>query len=153
MALLMAAALVVAAVFLLVPFFIAIDKVPGSRVAMIQIADFGKALYMFKLDVGRYPTNAEGLQALVVKPADADGWDGPYMKGGVPIDPWNNPYHYNNPGPGAEIEIFSLGADNAPGGKDENADIRRAVKDDEGSPSLPLPLAGEGQGRGPAAGR
>jgi len=114
-------------------FFICIDRFTNRQVAAIQIADFDKALALFKLDVGRYPTNAEGLQALVVKPADADGWDGPYMKGGVPIDPWNNPYHYNNPGPGGSVEIFSLGADNAPGGEGENADIRQVVKDDEGS--------------------
>ena len=132
MALLAGAALVVAAVFLLAPFFIDIEEFPRSKVAALQIAELEKTLSMFKLDVGRYPTHAEGLQALVVKPADADGWDGPYLKE-MPPDPWGNPYHYRNPGPGADIEIFSLGADNAPGGEGENADIRSVVKDDESS--------------------
>ncbi|MFO1180140.1 type II secretion system major pseudopilin GspG [Ottowia sp.] len=95
-----------------------------SKTAAIQIADLDKALEIFKLDVGRYPTNAEGLQALVTKPASANGWNGPYLKGGLPVDPWGNPYRYANPGPNGGIQILSLGADNAPGGEGENADIQ-----------------------------
>lgn len=102
------------------------DRLGGakSKTAGIQIADLDKALELFKLDVGRYPTNAEGLQALVAKPAAANGWNGPYLKGGLPADPWGNAYRYANPGPGGGIEILSLGADNAPGGEGENADVR-----------------------------
>ena len=102
------------------------DRLGGakSKTAGIQIADLDKALEIFKLDVGRYPTNAEGLQALVAKPASAGGWNGPYLKGGLPADPWGNAYRYANPGPGGGIEILSLGADNAPGGEGENADVR-----------------------------
>ena len=102
------------------------DRLGGakSKTAGIQIADLDKALEIFKLDVGRYPSNAEGLQALVAKPASAGGWNGPYLKGGLPTDPWGNPYRYANPGPGGGIEILSLGADNAPGGEGENADVR-----------------------------
>ena len=95
-----------------------------TKAAGIQIADNDKSLELFKLDVGRYPTNAEGLQALVTKPASANGWNGPYLKGGLPSDPWGNAYRYANPGPGGGIEILSLGADNAPGGEGENADVR-----------------------------
>jgi len=97
----------------------------GSRtkVASLQIEEFDKTLQMFKLDVGRYPTTAEGLQALVVKPPSVNGWNGPYMKN-VPDDPWGNPYRYSNPGPGGGIEILSYGADNKPGGDGEDADIR-----------------------------
>ena len=95
-----------------------------TKAAGIQIADIDKSLELFKLDVGRYPTNAEGLQALVTKPASANGWNGPYLKGGLPADPWGNAYRYANPGPGGGIEILSLGADNAPGGEGENADVR-----------------------------
>jgi general secretion pathway protein G len=69
-------------------------------------------------------SNAEGLQALVAKPASANGWNGPYLKGGLPADPWGNPYHYANPGPNGGLEILSLGADNAPGGEGENVDVR-----------------------------
>ena len=102
------------------------DRLGGAKTktAGIQIADLDKALELFKLDVGRYPTNAEGLQALVAKPASAGGWNGPYLKGGLPADPWGNAYRYANPGPGGGIEILSLGADNAPGGEGENADVR-----------------------------
>ena len=95
-----------------------------TKAAGIQIADIDKSLELFKLDVGRYPTNAEGLQALVTKPASANGWNGPYLKGGLPSDPWGNAYRYANPWPGGGIEILSLGADNAPGGEGENADVR-----------------------------
>ena len=95
-----------------------------TKAAGIQIADIDKSLELCKLDVGRYPTNAEGLQALVTKPASANGWNGPYLKGGLPSDPWGNAYRYANPGPGGGIEILSLGADNAPGGEGENADVR-----------------------------
>ena len=102
------------------------DRLGGakSKTAGIQITDLDKSLELFKLDVGRYPTNAEGLQALVTKPAAANGWNGPYLKGGLPSDPWGNAYRYANPGPNGGIEILSLGADNAPGGEGENADVR-----------------------------
>ncbi len=98
-----------------------------SKTAAVQIADLDKALEIFKLDVGRYPTTEEGLGALVTKPASANGWAGPYLKGGaVPTDPWSRPYRYNGSGPGGSIEITSLGADGAPGGEGENADVRNA---------------------------
>jgi general secretion pathway protein G len=96
-----------------------------SKTAALQIADIDKALELFKLDVGRYPTTEEGLDALVKKPTSvASGWSGPYLKGGVPSDPWSHPYRYQSTGP--NIEIMSLGADGAPGGEGENADIRNA---------------------------
>ena len=93
-----------------------------SKTASVQIADLDKSLELFKLDVGRYPTTQEGLQALVVKPGAVNGWNGPYLKGGVPSDPWGNPYRYANNG--GAIEIISLGADGAAGGDGENADVR-----------------------------
>ena len=102
------------------------NKLGGAKssTAKIQINDLDKSLELFKLDVGRYPTNAEGLQALVTKPGAAGGWNGPYLKGSLPNDPWGNPYRYANPGPNGGLEILSLGADNAPGGEGENADVR-----------------------------
>ena len=104
------------------------NKLGGAKssTAKIQINDLDKSLELFKLDVGRYPTNAEGLQALVSKPAAAGGWNGPYLKGSLPNDPWGNAYHYANPGPNGGLEILSLGADNAQGGDGENADVRNA---------------------------
>lgn len=93
-----------------------------AKTAAVQIADIEKTLELFKLDVGRYPTADEGLNALVAKPPNAAAWTGPYLKGGVPLDPWAHPYVYK-PGPGGTVEILSLGADGAPGGEGENADI------------------------------
>ncbi|AVO48836.1 type II secretion system protein GspG [Melaminivora suipulveris] len=93
-----------------------------TKTAAVQIADLDKSLELFKLDVGRYPTTEEGLGALVQKPGNAAGWAGPYLKGSLPPDPWGRPYRYTNSG--TAIEILSLGADGAPGGEGENADIR-----------------------------
>lgn len=95
-----------------------------SKTTAVQIADLDKSLELFKLDVGRYPTSEEGLEALVKRPGNVNGWTGPYLKGGVPTDPWGRAYRYANPGPNGGIEIMSLGADGAPGGDGENADIR-----------------------------
>lgn len=98
-----------------------------AKSAAVQINDIDKALELFKLDVGRFPTTDEGLNALNTKPPTAAGWSGPYLKGSaVPADPWGHPYRYANPGPGGAMEILSLGADGAPGGEGENADIRNS---------------------------
>ena len=100
------------------------DRLGGakSKTAAIQIADIEKALDIFKLDVGRYPNNNEGLKALTANPGSVAGWNGPYLKGEVPADPWGNPYHYSNAN--GKMDVLSLGADNAPGGDGENADVR-----------------------------
>ena len=95
-----------------------------SKTAAVQIADIEKAMELFKLDVGRFPTTEEGLEALARRPPTvASGWSGPYLKGSLPTDPWGKPYHYQL-APGGAVEILSLGADGAPGGEGENADIR-----------------------------
>ena len=94
-----------------------------SRTAIVQIAELEKTLDNFKLDVGRYPSTEEGLDALVKRPASVNLWSGPYIKE-VPKDPWNNPYKYANSGAGGGIEIVSLGADGVAGGEGENDDIR-----------------------------
>lgn len=95
-----------------------------SKTVAVQIRDFEQAVDLFRLDVGRVPTNQEGLNALVTRPPNANGWNGPYLRGNrLPDDPWGNPYRYAAPGRHGEIDIYSLGADNAPGGTGENADI------------------------------
>ncbi|MFM9914918.1 MAG: type II secretion system major pseudopilin GspG [Rhizobacter sp.] len=97
-----------------------------SKTAAVQIADLEKTLELYKLDVGRFPTTEEGLDALIKRPASATGWAGPYLKGGaVPMDPWNKPYRYAATGD-SQIEIVSFGADGAAGGEGENADVRNA---------------------------
>jgi general secretion pathway protein G len=96
-----------------------------TKTTSVQIADLEKSLELFKLDVGRFPSNEEGLEALIRKPVNANGWNGPYLKSSsVPADPWGRPYKYSNPGPNGDPEILSLGADGAPGGEGENADVR-----------------------------
>ncbi len=96
-----------------------------AKTAGVQISDLEKSLELFNLDVGRFPTTEEGLDALVRKPGSASTWNGPYLKGGsVPMDPWGRPYKYANPGPNGGIEILSLGEDGSAGGDGDNADIR-----------------------------
>jgi general secretion pathway protein G len=92
-------------------------------VAKAQIEAFEKALDSFRLDVGRYPTSEEGLASLLVKPATAAKWNGPYLKKDVPQDPWGHAYIYRAPGSKGEFDIVSYGRDGQPGGSGEDADI------------------------------
>ncbi|TDY51434.1 general secretion pathway protein G [Paraburkholderia rhizosphaerae] len=92
-------------------------------VAHAQIDVFTKAVDNFRLDVGRYPTAQEGLTALVVKPANADKWAGPYLKKEVPPDPWGHPYVYKIPGAKSDYAIISNGPDNQSGTSAESAQI------------------------------
>lgn len=93
-------------------------------VAKAQMEAFDKSLDTFRLDVGRYPTSEEGMAALMTAPPTAAvKWNGPYLKKGVPADPWGNPYQYRSPGAKGEYELLSLGKDGQPGGTGENADI------------------------------
>jgi len=96
-----------------------------SDTAKIQIDDFGAALDLYYLDLGRYPTTNEGLNALVSAPATLSaGWNGPYLKKGtVPKDPWGNDYRYQSPGNNGVYDLFTYGADNQADGDDENRDI------------------------------
>lgn len=92
--------------------------------ARSQVKSFQTALGMYKLDTGAYPTTEEGLQALRVKPASANQWQGPYLPMDVPMDPWGHPYVYKFPGEhGQEPDIISYGQDGQPGGEELNTDI------------------------------
>ena len=93
------------------------------QVAKAQVESIEKALDQFRLDVRRYPTAEEGLDALVAKPASASNWSGPYLKKAVPSDPWGRPYVYRLPGEKAEFQLMSLGRDGKQGGTGEDADI------------------------------
>ncbi len=101
------------------------DQVDKSRqtAAKTQISQFESVLDLFRLDVGRYPTTAEGLQALRVKPGDIENWDGPYLAKDLPLDPWGNDYAYRYPGQHGDFDILALGADGQEGGEKENLDI------------------------------
>ncbi len=92
--------------------------------ARAQMDAFRKAVEAFRIDNGRYPTTAEGLDALVAAPAEAPRWHGPYLQNAIPLDPWGTKYEYRAPGTsGHDYDITSLGRDRAPGGTGDDADI------------------------------
>jgi general secretion pathway protein G len=92
--------------------------------AKLQIEKLDSILDLYRLEVGRYPTEQEGLLALVEAPAGSDRWNGPYLKNpGALTDPWGNAYHYRFPGEHGEYDLYSLGADAKNGGEGINADI------------------------------
>lgn len=83
------------------------------------------ALNLYKLDNFRYPGNEQGLQALIAKPSgqpEAPNWKGPYLDR-LPMDPWSNPYQYQQPGQHGDIDVYSYGADGRPGGDGDAADV------------------------------
>jgi general secretion pathway protein G len=94
-----------------------------TKTAAIQIKDLEQSLEMYKLDVGRFPSTAEGLSALVSKPGSAVGWNGPYLKSDVPQDPWKRDYQYKYPGEHADVDIFTYGQNGTPGGEGEDSDV------------------------------
>jgi general secretion pathway protein G len=95
-----------------------------TQTAKVQIQNIQSALELFQVDVGRYPTQAEGLDALIVAPATAPGWDGPYLKKADGLkDPWTRPYLYRIPGQKGQVDVYTLGSDNAEGGSREAKDV------------------------------
>ncbi|MFN7055084.1 type II secretion system major pseudopilin GspG [Hyphomonas sp.] len=100
-----------------------------SQTAETQVRNMQGALDMFMLDVGRYPTEEEGLRALVAAPASAPGWAGPYLdEDEVPADPWGRPYLYATAPDGVRVRVYSLGRDGVEGGSGEDADIGRPAR-------------------------
>jgi general secretion pathway protein G len=91
-----------------------------SSVAKQSIERIDSLLDMYKLDVGSYPTTDQGLQALLIRPADAANWNGPYVKSNVPVDPWNHAYVYRAPSSrdGHDFDLCSEGP-SGNGGRDE----------------------------------
>lgn len=88
------------------------------KAAKIQIESFSSALDLYFLDVGRYPSSTEGLNALMQRPSSANAWNGPYLKGTiVPKDPWGSAYVYKSPGDRKPYDIMSFGPDGANGAK------------------------------------
>ncbi len=109
---------------LVVPSYLGRERKARAQAAKTQIELLGTALDTFRLDVGRYPTTQEGLAALDQRPGSLDRWDGPYLKTQIPPDPWGRPYYYRSPGEGGRAyDIYSLGADGAPGGDGPNRDV------------------------------
>src|SRR5262245_61374046 len=95
-----------------------------AKAAKIQIESLGSALDLYFLDSGQYPSNSEGLAALVQRPGSTASWNGPYLKGSaVPTDPWGKPYVYRSPGQKGPYDIVSYGSDGREGGTGAAADI------------------------------
>ena len=93
------------------------------KAAQAQIVSFEKALDTYRLDIGRYPTTEQGLNALMQRPQNEAKWSGPYLQKAIPLDPWGKPYQYKSPGEHGEFDLWSFGKDGQPGGTGENADV------------------------------
>lgn len=97
------------------------------QTAETQVKMIRGSLHTLRLDIGRLPTQEEGLKILTQKPADervAQFWEGPYIDGGVPLDPWNREYVYSSvPSEFEPFSLYSLGADGQQGGEGDNGDI------------------------------
>jgi general secretion pathway protein G len=92
--------------------------------AKVQLHNVATALELYRLDTGEYPTEAQGLRALVEKPGAADHWNGPYLQKAEGIlDPWGEPFVYKQPGEHGEYDLLSYGADKQPDGDGDDADI------------------------------
>jgi general secretion pathway protein G len=98
-----------------------------ATTARSQMEMLATALDAYRLDTGRYPSTADGLDALMSPPAAnaPSTWRGPYLRRAVPRDPWGNPYVYVFPGVAnpAGFDLMSYGADGRPGGQGDDADI------------------------------
>jgi general secretion pathway protein G len=94
-----------------------------AKAAQAQLASIAKALDLYRIDVGRYPSTEQGLASLSAAPANEARWRGPYLQKTVPNDPWGRAYVYKSPGEHGEFDLLSYGKDGAPGGADDNADV------------------------------
>ena len=95
-----------------------------SQTAELQMTHIKGALQLMYIDIGRYPTEEEGLGALIAAPAGSSSWQGPYLDGqeGL-IDPWNRRYLYRFPGERKAFDVFTLGRDGQTGGDGEDRDL------------------------------
>jgi general secretion pathway protein G len=92
--------------------------------AKAQVQNIASILDLYRLEVGKYPSESDGLDALVEQPADAPRWNGPYVKRrDTLIDPWGEMYGYRIPGEHGAYDLYSLGADQSEGGEGEDQDV------------------------------
>ena len=92
--------------------------------ARVQVERLSGVLDLYRLEVGRYPTSGEGLEALLEPPVDAANWNGPYLKKADALtDPWGQPYAYQSPGEHGDFDLYTLGADGTEGGDGEDGDV------------------------------
>ncbi|ATP43529.1 type II secretion system major pseudopilin GspG [Pseudomonas kermanshahensis] len=101
------------------------DKAMRQKV-MADLATLEQALDMYRLDNLRFPSNEQGLAALVKKPAQEPlprSWRSDGYVRRLPEDPWGTPYQYRMPGEHGRVDVYSLGADGVPGGEGQDADL------------------------------
>ena len=92
--------------------------------AKAQVQNIASILDLYRLEVGSYPAEGDGLNALLEQPGDAPRWNGPYVKKREAlIDPWGQMYEYRMPGEKGDYDLYSLGADRSQGGEGEDQDI------------------------------
>ncbi|GMV95855.1 MAG: hypothetical protein AMXMBFR83_02250 [Phycisphaerae bacterium] len=104
-----------------VPKFTGRSEQARVTAARTDITNIETALDAFEVDCGRYPSSDEGLLALLQPPGNVQNWRGPYLKKGVPSDPWGHPYVYRFPGTrtAGGYDLYSFGPD----GREGNDDI------------------------------
>lgn len=125
--------LVALAILALISAIVVVNVLPARDkaavdTAKIEIRNLEATLDQYRLDMMNYPTTQQGLEALINAPAGARNVanyrPGGYLRGGVPNDPWGNPYQYRFPGErGGAYDLYSFGADGEPGGEGLDADI------------------------------
>lgn len=94
------------------------------RAAELQLDTLGASLDLYKIDTGRYPTAEEGIAALLIRPVNAEVWDGPYIRGAKNlVDPWGTDINYLPPREDTSYRLISFGADGLEGGEADNADL------------------------------
>lgn len=105
-----------------VPKFTKRSQQAKETAAKTDIANMEVAIDSFEIDTGRYPTNTEGIEVLIEEPSNTkDDWKGPYLKRGVPLDPWGKEYYYKQPGQYNEYgyDLHSAGPDGISGNEDD----------------------------------
>ncbi len=97
-----------------------------------EINSLSGSLDIFEMAVGRFPTNEEGIEALLERPPSLtpeDGWEGPYIRE-VPLDPWNRLYVYTYPGENSvDFDLISVGRDGEPGTEDDVTNFRKEINE------------------------
>jgi general secretion pathway protein G len=92
--------------------------------AKVQIERLSGVLDLYRIEVGSYPSEQQGLKALVEAPSGVATWNGPYLKkADALVDPWGRPYVYRYPGRHGDYDLYTLGADGRDGGEGENQDV------------------------------
>lgn len=98
-----------------------------GKAAKIQLETLSHSLSFYQIDVGEYPTTAQGLKALWQAPGPVAGWSGPYVRREKQLlDPWGRPFLYRAPATKGPYELHTLGADGKEGGSGEDADLSAA---------------------------